>query len=645
MAFNFNWSPLIADTERARDMLTTALNKSPKPPIIVDDIIVHELNLGSTPPELEILEIGDLAEDRFKGIFKMRYNGDAYLTLKTRVQANPLNTYLSTKPGFASPETVAASSGLTIPLQITLSEIRLNGFVILVFSKQKGITTVFRNDPLEGLKVSSTFDSIPFVRDYLQRTIESQLRVLFMEDLPSIIHRLSLRVFNPEAQAAEYPEPKRDVEGRAPVDPFSSPPQQTYDNDGWPMDDPTRFSLHSQDELYPTFSQKNLLRLAALTDSQRTLSLFTPNIRDTVYRAWASSAERTEAQSGMSTPLHSKPTVLSMSNIQSSLAHHSASARSSVSSQASENGSLISRPTMSSMGSSPTVYTLSSGKSRPHGSRKRKNRIVNLRKNRSGDDSGEGSSSAQTPSLNDGASVSSGYTESAGHTTSNTSAGRAASSTDPTTISPTFEREGEVNTPERSPQKKKTVGFQHEADFPYDQHSGTIRQRRPQTPRASTNPLHARLDGDDDDEATPRASQVLPPRKAREDGSVHRPPQPRLDVHHPQSDRKPHQHRHQTHSPLASPFNPASASSEGSTGGILENAWMMKMQHDVARKIAEEKAKGRDFWRSPSGDSLMLRRHHAGSADGDGDIGGDGGDAPIHTHQGREEDAPPAYTS
>lgn len=89
MAFNFNWSPLTADEDfyqRARDLLTTALNKSPKPPIIVDDILVTELNLGSVPPELEILEIGDLAEDRFRGIFKMCYSGDAFLTLRTRVQ-------------------------------------------------------------------------------------------------------------------------------------------------------------------------------------------------------------------------------------------------------------------------------------------------------------------------------------------------------------------------------------------------------------------------------------------------------------------------------------------------------------------------------------------------------------------------------
>jgi hypothetical protein len=112
MAFKFNWSPLIADASfytRAQDLLTAALNKSPKPPIIVGDITVTELNLGSIPPELEILEIGDLAEDRFRGIFKMSYTGDAFLTLKTRVQANPLNTYLITRPSFASPLPLAAA--------------------------------------------------------------------------------------------------------------------------------------------------------------------------------------------------------------------------------------------------------------------------------------------------------------------------------------------------------------------------------------------------------------------------------------------------------------------------------------------------------------------------------------------------------
>lgn len=93
MAFNFNWTPLTTTSTtssafytHAKSLLTAALNKSQKPPIIVDDIFVEELNLGQSAPDLEILEIGDLAEDRFRGIFRMSYEGDASLTLKTKVQ-------------------------------------------------------------------------------------------------------------------------------------------------------------------------------------------------------------------------------------------------------------------------------------------------------------------------------------------------------------------------------------------------------------------------------------------------------------------------------------------------------------------------------------------------------------------------------
>ena len=38
------------------------------------------------PPELEIRDIGDLAVDHFRGIFRLTYAGDAHLVLKTKVQ-------------------------------------------------------------------------------------------------------------------------------------------------------------------------------------------------------------------------------------------------------------------------------------------------------------------------------------------------------------------------------------------------------------------------------------------------------------------------------------------------------------------------------------------------------------------------------
>ncbi|EEU46552.1 uncharacterized protein NECHADRAFT_68554 [Fusarium vanettenii 77-13-4] len=378
MAFNFNWSPLTADADfyrRARDLLTKALNKSPKPPIIVDDILVSEFNLGTVPPDLEILEIGDLAEDRFRGIFKMTYSGDAFLTLKTRVQANPLNTYLYSKPTFTSPQPLAAASGLTIPLSITLSEIKLSAFIILVFSKQKGLTLVFRNDPLESLKVSSTFDSIQFVRDYLQRTIEQQLRNLMMDELPAIIHRLSLQLWCPD-QANKGTETPKETEDEAGVDPLASPPQDPVDANGNLLDPNaiSELTLNGSGEVKSLFSQKNLLRLAALTDSHRTLSLFTPGIRDVVFRAWTGHDGRSEAP----TPSITTPSLTKT---------YSFPAGTSTTYTFSDTGStahghLPARPSLVSLNSATTGLSLGHG-SRSRAGRKKKTRVVNLRQTKS----------------------------------------------------------------------------------------------------------------------------------------------------------------------------------------------------------------------------------------------------------------------
>ncbi|UNI14265.1 ERMES complex subunit [Purpureocillium takamizusanense] len=397
MAFNFNWSPLTADADfyrRARDLLTKALNKSPKPPIIVDDILVSEFNLGTVPPDLEILEIGDLAEDRFRGIFKMCYSGDAFLTLKTRVQANPLNTYLYSKPTFTSPQPLAAASGLTIPLSITLSEIKLSAFIILVFSKQKGLTLVFRNDPLESLKVSSTFDSIQFVRDYLQRTIEQQLRNLMMDELPAIIHRLSLELWCPDQANKGTHTPQEDVDEKG-IDPFASPPLDPVDANGNLLDPNavSELSLNGGGEMQHLFSQKNLLRLAALTDSHRTLSLFTPGIRDVVFRAWSGYGDRSEsATPALATPSLTKTYSFPASG---STTYTFSDAGSTA------QGYFPSRPSLVSVGSASALPYGSGHRSRP--GRKKKTRVVNLRRSRSEAGSTDGLSeadSSETASVN-----------------------------------------------------------------------------------------------------------------------------------------------------------------------------------------------------------------------------------------------------
>jgi distribution and morphology protein 34 len=253
-----------------------------------------------------------------------------------------------------------------------------------VFSKQKGITVVFRNDPLESLKVSSTFDSIPFVRDFLQKEIEAQLRILFMDELPAIIHRLSLRLWVPEYRTGEEMNDERDntanttSEGPG-QDPLASPPQDPVDSLGNALNESeiASLSLDSSVETHSLFSQKNLLRLAALTDSQRTLSLFTPSINEVVYRAWTSPTDTSEFPSSVISPL--SPTL--------SRTHSQIGSISSLH----ETASTVSMSRTSSTPShsfSTSTYGLSLGAgrhSKAH-SRKRKKRVVDLRRPKTTDD-------------------------------------------------------------------------------------------------------------------------------------------------------------------------------------------------------------------------------------------------------------------
>lgn len=107
-------------------------------------------------------------------------------------QANPLNhkqpdIHLMT----GSHGMLAAKDPLVVPMLLRLSHFRLNSYVVLVVSKQKGITLVFKTDPLQNVDINSTFDSIAVIQKFIQREIEGQLRQMFREDLPGIIHRLS----------------------------------------------------------------------------------------------------------------------------------------------------------------------------------------------------------------------------------------------------------------------------------------------------------------------------------------------------------------------------------------------------------------------------------------------------------------------
>ena len=511
------------------------------------------------------------------------------------LKANPLNTYLSTRPSFASLEPLAAASGLTIPLKITLSDIRLSAFIILVFSKQKGVTLVFRNDPLESLKVSSTFDSIPFVRDYLQKEIEGQLRTLLMDEVPAIIHRLSLRLWVPEYRAREDQELAQGSEGvevEAVTDPLASPPQDPVDLNGNVLDAAqiASLSLDSSAETQSLFSQKNLLRLAALDASQRTLSLFTPGLQDVVVRAWAGPMERGEV-TGVASPVSP--------SISRKHSHIASTSTTYTFSNASETTSQYSRPTLTSYGSSFGASSLSIKHGKP--GRKRKHRVVNLRRTKTGVDdtgsvSGESSMSATVSSARSESGLHHGLDD---------------------------ERDVEIITPPPSPHPISQ--FQHSP--PKSDTSRSPQIIHDTTPR----PLVRKK------QETPKEQQETQPDPSS--GPFGRQPQSR--AHRPRPNRyfqsfQPPPEKSAvlaTSSSSASTFPQSTTPSfltapfpylESNPGGILEQAWMMKMAGEIVRRVQEQKLR---------------------DVGGCGDSGGfwDGGLDGKARNREEEEAPPPAY--
>lgn len=273
MSFKVDWNTLELELFRSwtKDLLTDALNSGKRPNILASDIQIKDLNFGKVAPTFEILEIGELEKDRFRGIFKIKYDGDFHLTLHTKVQANPLKIFSDNSLerevaitaqhdltySFTTPDFVLSNDAFNLPLDLKLSDIKISGIGIIVFSKTKGVTMVFRNDPLDSIKVSSTFDTVQVLANYLQKQIETQIRDLFRETLPTLIHKLSLKYTLMNEDTFNDLRRHKDEE-------------VTSDDDDWQ---------------YQHVASGNLSKVAALFSSRETLSLDIPKFKRIIQRS------------------------------------------------------------------------------------------------------------------------------------------------------------------------------------------------------------------------------------------------------------------------------------------------------------------------------------------------------------------------
>lgn len=349
------------------------------------------------------------------------------------------------------------------------------------------------------------------------------------------------------------------VEGPA-HDPLASPPQDPVDSAGNVLDASaiSSLSLDSGVETHSLFSQRNLLRLAALTNSQRTLSLFTPSIRDVVFRAWTGPAELGEGLGSLASPM-SPALSRTHSHVASSVYSFQDMA------SASSNCSRPSLPSSNYSGYGPGMGVNRHSKAYPP--KKRKKRVVDLRHLRpASDNESVGTESTATESTDS----------------------PAVFSTPPTIPEA---RNDDPVTPPQSPEntvRRPNVQERRRMNGSLSTRSSRNAPRRPiptefyRDPAAQTAASPANAEPDESrspfqsrgHEATPRASV------RRQAPRVTAYPAEKTEAG-TSSSARPN---------LAQTMLPIMDAAQ--TGGIVEQAWMMKMAGEIARRMQEEKAAG-----------------------------------------------------
>jgi distribution and morphology protein 34 len=410
-----------------------------------------------------------------------------------------------------------------------------------------------------------------------------------MDELPAIIHRLSLRLWVPEHGARQHQEPAglETSQEELAVDPLASPPQDAVDSSGNPLNAAEIASLSLDSGSETLFSRKNLLRLATLTDSHRTLSLFTPPIRDVVFRAWAGPTER-----GEFTGLHTPSMTPALSKSQS----YSGSVSTTYTFS---DGGAQARPALQSFGSSISGLNMGVGRhSKVHGARKRKKRVVNLRQKPNAEGTELVSEDGST--ITDSASV----TESTSSAPSIFSPARPTSSgsrlTDAEPLTPPISPSAAVRAgktvdrremhlsdlPSENPDPQSPSQF---VAFNHDRKEERHLSSSSSNPESTLRPRNRRLAHSVEDlDATPRASMYLPERRATTSSQNNA-----LSAATGEEKCEP-----DTASASSSASRPPIPNffqfihDPANGGSIAEQAWMMKMAGEIAKRYEEEREKG-----------------------------------------------------
>lgn len=202
MSFKFNWNFFNVEElkEHSKVAITKSIAESKRPAIMADPLEVTDIDFGTSPPKLAFDSIKQVEEGRAHIVFRIKYDGDATITLKTRLHANPLRElFISNQwPLFVQPTLVGATNPLEIPFELKLKSIHLDGYMDVVYTK-KGLTVLFSDNMVTHVETESSLDGVPGVNKMITTMLTKVLAEAFEEDVPEMVWKVS----NPDKQSPD----------------------------------------------------------------------------------------------------------------------------------------------------------------------------------------------------------------------------------------------------------------------------------------------------------------------------------------------------------------------------------------------------------------------------------------------------------
>lgn len=194
MSFKFNWNFFNVEElkEHSKVAITKSIAESKRPDIMADPLEVTDIDFGTRPPKLAFDSIKQVEVGRAHIVFRIKYDGDATITLKTRLHANPLREmFISNQwPAFVQPTLVGARNPLEIPFELKLKSIHLDGYMDVVYTKN-GLTVLFSDDLVTHVETESSLDGVPGVNKMITSMLSKVLAEAFEEDVPEMVWKVT----------------------------------------------------------------------------------------------------------------------------------------------------------------------------------------------------------------------------------------------------------------------------------------------------------------------------------------------------------------------------------------------------------------------------------------------------------------------